>query len=373
MLRWNARYIHRMNKTRDIIQKEALDALLHKRKAGIAVSMGVGKTLIGLKHMAAQHTEYSRFLVVASKQTILKEWVSEASKHGLDYLIPHISLTTYRSLGKQNLNYDVVYLDECHSLLYSHKEWLDKYTNTIVGLTGSPPKYSESEKGQMVEDYCPIVYSYKTDDAIDDKILNDYRIIVHKIPLSKVKNIRVELAKSTFYNSEESDYNYWSTRVENAKNRKEKQIMSIMRMKAMMEYKSKEQLAINLLREIYDKCILFANTQEQADRLCAYSYHSNNPVSDENLFLFKLGEINKLSAVLQLNEGVNIPNLKQGIIMHAYGNERKSAQRIGRLLRLNPDDVATVHILCYQNTVDEKWVSSALETFDESKITYKES
>jgi len=33
-----------MNKTRDIIQKEALDALLHKRKAGIAVSMGVGKT-----------------------------------------------------------------------------------------------------------------------------------------------------------------------------------------------------------------------------------------------------------------------------------------------------------------------------------------
>jgi superfamily II DNA or RNA helicase len=44
--------------------------------------------------------------------------------------------------------------------------------------------------------------------------------------------------------------------------------------------------------------------------------------------MFKEGKINKLSTVLQLNEGINIPNLKQGIIMHAYGNERKAAQRI---------------------------------------------
>jgi superfamily II DNA or RNA helicase len=72
-----------------------------------------------------------------------------------------------------------------------------------------------------------------------------------------------------------------------------------------------------------------------------------------------------------LNEGVNIPNLKQGIIMHAYGNERKAAQRIGRLLRLNPDDKAIVHILCYMDTVDEKWVKDALEGFDQTKIMWK--
>ena len=56
--------------------------------------------------------------------------------------------------------------------------------------------------------------------------------------------------------------------------------------------------------------------------------------------------------------------------MHAYGNERKSSQRIGRLLRLNPNDVATVHILCYQNTVDEKWITDALSVYDDNKITY---
>ena len=43
----------------------------------------------------------------------------------------------------------------------------------------------------------------------------------------------------------------------------------------------------------------------------------------------------------------------------------------GRLLRLNPDETAVVHILCYKNTVDEQWVKSALEGFDKTKVTYK--
>ena len=80
-------------------------------------------------------------------------------------------------------------------------------------------------------------------------------------------------------------------------------------------------------------------------------------------------KITKLSCVLQLSEGVNIPKLKEGIIMHSYSNERKSAQRIGRMLRLNPNECATIHVLCYRNTVDEAWVMSALESFDKNKIT----
>jgi superfamily II DNA or RNA helicase len=140
----------------------------------------------------------------------------------------------------------------------------------------------------------------------------------------------------------------------------------------MQEYKSKEEYTKILLQSINSKCIVFANTQDQADRLCKYSYHSNNPDSEENLEEFKAGNITKLSCVMQLNEGINIPELKQGIIMHAYGNERKASQRIGRLLRLNPDDKAIVHILCYKNTIDEKWVKEALSGFDENKIIWKD-
>jgi hypothetical protein len=73
---------------------------------------------------------------------------------------------------------------------------------------------------------------------------------------------------------------------------------------------------------------------------------------------------------MQLNEGVNVPNLRAGIILHSYGNERKANQRIGRLLRLNPTETSTVHILCYAGTVDEKWVKEALKDLDQEKIMF---
>jgi superfamily II DNA or RNA helicase len=151
---------------------------------------------------------------------------------------------------------------------------------------------------------------------------------------------------------------------------KSKQISSVQRMKAMQGFPSKEDYAKRLLNQSKNKCILFANTKEQADKLCASSYHSGNKDSKENLESFKKGTITKLSCVLQLNEGVNIPQLKEGIIMHAYGNNRKTAQRLGRLLRLNPDDVATIHILCYKDTIDMEWVSNALFDFDKNKISW---
>ena len=56
--------------------------------------------------------------------------------------------------------------------------------------------------------------------------------------------------------------------------------------------------------------------------------------------------------------------------MHAYGNERKTAQRIGRLLRLNPNETAVCHILMYKGTQDEKWVSDAVKGFDQTKVSY---
>jgi len=324
--------------TREEIQDAALGVLLSSSNVGIAVSMGVGKTLIGLRHMKENYKDGCRFLVVAPKKAIFKSWLEEADKHGMGYLKDHMEFSTYISLIKQDR------------------------------LTGTPPRIANSEKGEMVDTYCPIKYKYITDDAVEDGILNDYQIIIHMLDLDTRKNFMQKTKKGQFPTSELASYNYWSERVLNANGGKEVQITRVMRMKALMSYPSKERYAKELFDHITDKVILFANTQDQADKLCDYSYHSGNKQSEVNLDKFKSGEIDKLSCVLQLSEGVNIPNLKQGIIMHAYGNERKSAQRLGRLLRLNPSEKATVHILCYENTVDEAWVNQALQEYDKSKI-----
>lgn len=357
-----------MEKTKDIIRKEALIAIRDTHRAGLGISVGVGKTLMGLTDMANNYQPGSKFLVVGPKKAIKQTWFDEADKFNLAYLKEHIVFTTYLSLDKQDLNYTKVYLDECHSLKSTHAFWLRVYPGPILGLTGTPPKHFYTEKGKMVNEFCPIVYEYITDDAVDDKILNDYKIYIHYVELSEIKDVEQKTKSgSVFYTSEKKSYEYWTDRLEKAYG-KELEICRLMRMKALQKFKSKETAVKRLTKEIKNKCLIFANEQLQADRLCKHSYHSGNPNSEQNLESFKKGEINQLSCVLQLSEGVNIPGLKESIIMHSYSNNIKFMQRLGRTMRLHSSDTAIIHLLCYVNTVDEQWIENALEKLNPEKI-----
>jgi superfamily II DNA or RNA helicase len=395
--------------TKDQIKAEALSATQLYRRCGIGVTMGGGKTSIGLHHMQREYTNGARsFLVVAPKTAIFTSWEEELVKWNLTHLSRHITYTTYRSLEKQSVDHDCIYLDECHSLLYSHEFWLTNYGGKILGLTGTPPRFKGSEKGQMVSKFCPIVYSYLTDDAVDDGMLNDYRFIIHHLHLGTRKNVPMKKKDGgTWFQSEENAYAYWHNRItdiqlkiddlQNEVNmlrskakgglpnltdlqisvRKESEIealkkdlpqLRIMRMKALQNTPSKVNYAQFLLGHAKYKTLVFANTQEQADEMCPNSYHANNKESEVNLEMFKKGHINCLTCVAQLSEGINIPDLRELIILHAFSNERKAAQRIGRGLRLNPDDTSLTHILCFDGSKDEDWVNEALIDFDPEKI-----
>jgi len=360
--------------SKDQIQAEGLEAIGDLQQSGVEISMGVGKTFLGIKHMAKVYHDTAKYLVAAPRKTIFQSWKDDASDFGFQSLLPHIDFTTYRSLPKQALDYDVVYLDECHSLKDSHREWLDQYLaqgGKIIGLTGTYPVSTYTEKGKMCNKYCPKVYEYQTDDAVDDHILNDYRIFIHQLYLDGAPTIPVKTKDGKeFFTSEVKSYQYWTDRLDMAFTQQQEHIARIQRMKTLQGFPSKEVYAAKLLSKVTKKTIIFTNTQAQADRLCEHSVHSKNKDSQENLRMFKEGEILKLSAVEQLSEGVSIPNLETGIIMHAYANNRKASQKIGRLLRLNPDETATIHILCYINSVDGDWVASALSHLDQSKIEW---
>ncbi|MFO0453035.1 MAG: DEAD/DEAH box helicase, partial [Pseudomonadota bacterium] len=244
---------------REKVQNDALNIAIGKNRCGLGISMGVGKTLIGLNYidyLQKTNIEKQKVLVVAPKLSIFDSWKNDAEKFNID--IEDLEFTTYLSLNKKNpKDYDAIVLDECHSLLYSHQSFLANFTGKILGLTGTPPRHERSEKGEMVSRYCPIAFRYITDDAVESHILNDYRILVHKMKLSASNNIEVKLKDKTFYTSEQKNYSYWTQRLMDAKTKKQEQIASIMRMKAMMEYKTKEQYAKQLLNDIDDKCIIF--------------------------------------------------------------------------------------------------------------------
>lgn len=375
---------------REEIQNKALEALMDKKRASINVSMGVGKTLIGLRHIEAMfnHPSYlegeyyingrhykQKFLVVVPKLSVKKAWLDDMKKFKFMYK-SMVDFTTYIGLKNKNPKYyHTVYLDECHSITPNNYPWLYKYckeySGRIVGLTGTYPK--TGVKAQLCNGFCPCVYSYTPDDAVNDGILNHYKIIVHLLPLDERKNREKKNKEGkTFMSSEKLDYQYWDSICSDYyKSDSERMRDAIMRMKVLQSFASKERYAKNLYEEQKDKTILFATSTAQANRIDKHSYHSKNIRSEKNLTDFKEGKINKLTCVEQLNEGVTIPGLKVGIIMHSFSNNRKSAQKIGRLLRLSANDTSTIHILCYENTVDERWVRNALADFEQENITYK--
>ncbi|MDQ2770390.1 MAG: hypothetical protein M3Y54_07815 [Bacteroidota bacterium] len=366
------------------LQDHILALIQPHRLAGVAVAMGVGKTLIGLRDMARLLPDYlpaepgtTPFLVAAPTQAILDSWPQEARKFGLSHLLDAITFTTYRSLSKvlDQGHYHKLYLDECHALKDSHEPGLKahvKRKQRILGLTGTPPAQSDSEKGRLVATYCPMQVDYTTDEAVLAGLLNDYRLVVHRLPLSPVRDYVLTFKSGKqFTTSERENYQYWSTRLANAaQDALPVETLRLLRMQGLMHYPSKGRYMAHLASQFAEKVLLFTCNQQQAEEQAAHTYHSKNKNSQANLDKFNAGRIQRLACVAQLSEGVNIPNLRVGIIWHAFGNERKATQRIGRLLRLNPTETATVHLLMYQNTVDEHWVEQALAAFDPTKISY---
>lgn len=357
------------NEHREKIQLEALKKLEKKSKAGLDISMGVGKTYIGLRYLESSIGLFDKVLVVAPKRSIFESWKTDAEKFNLSHILDKIVFTTYISLIKHNpLDYSIVVLDEAHNAKNSHRPFLENFKGRILGLTGTPPKWESSEAGQMMQEFYPIVYSYQVDDAVSSGILNDYRIFIHPLYLNSANTIKT---KQGWYTSEVKNYDYLTRRIEDSEG-KSKFMATIMRLNAMKQFKSKEsyvEKCLNLIKP-QDKCLIFANTTEQAERVCSNFYHSKNSKEENNKNLedFKNGTITRLSAVEQLSEGITIPDLKHIIIMHAYGNEKKASQKIGRALRLNPNQTSTIHILMYKDTVDTKWVYQSLEGFDLDKI-----
>jgi hypothetical protein len=89
-------------------------------------------------------TPLMKCLVVAPKKAIFQSWKDDAVKFGKEELLGRMVFTTYLSLNKHNpTDYDVVYLDEMHSLLDSHRGFLQLYKGKI------PRSYWYSSKKRL--------------------------------------------------------------------------------------------------------------------------------------------------------------------------------------------------------------------------------
>ena len=260
--------------TRDLIQHQALKEALQFKRSGLQLATGAGKTKVGLDYISVLPDTH-KVLVVAPKIDIFKSWIDDAKKFEVEELLERITFSTYLSLTKHDPEeYDILILDEAHSLKATALPFLIKYRGRILGLTGTPPKYLTSEKGQLMMEYYPIKYVFKTDKAVENEILNDYHIFVHYLDLNKNKTMQT---KQGWMTSERAQYD-WITREIDGAIGNSLMFKTIQRINFLKQFNTKEWYAKNLLEELdkTEKVIIFANTIDQAERLCKHSHHSKN-------------------------------------------------------------------------------------------------
>jgi len=128
-------------------------------------------------------------------------------------------------------------------------------------------------------------------------LLNDYRLVVHRLPLSPVRDyVFTTRAGSSFTTSERENYQYWSKRLAHAdQDALPVETLRLLRMQALMHYPGKGRYMAHLARQFTEKVLLFTCTQQQAEQQAEHTYHANNKDSQANLALFNTGEIQRLA------------------------------------------------------------------------------
>lgn len=354
------------------------------------LATGVGKTRIGVLACAEElekNPEAVVYVCVPTQTLRDVDWPDEFRLWGYEHLIEKVNFVCHSSMEKVAVHQgeiDLLVFDEVHNatpintmMLVVHKVW------KVLGLTATLPNpdgyESDKDKRALIDQFAPSIFKITLEEAIELKLVSDFKVTVMKFDLDDTESYVPSGTKARpFKTTELRHYKHLSKMVQRMayKNPEAKFVWIQKRMAFLFTLRQKELLAQEVMEAIMKeegkalRTLIFCGSIEQAERLCSpYVYHSQVLApKDQYLSLFQKQEIPYLGVVQALNEGKNIEQLDQILVIQLNSKELDIIQRIGRSIRFREGHVARVVILVAKDTVDEKWYQSAFENFDKSRI-----
>jgi superfamily II DNA or RNA helicase len=390
------------NYLKGIVQNEATQAWINNNHKGmICLATGVGKSKIVVDWLFSEGSATETYMIVVPTEKLRdKGWKDEFDKWDetqFQRIYEEVRKECYASIASKfaNKTFHLVVLDEGHNITEANSLFF-KHNNVekILALSATPPK-DPIKKELLKKLGLPIVYELSLDDAVKLRLVSPYEIIIVESNLNdSTKNISAGSGKKAFKVTEKVAYEKMNTYINNLQPKinekpttevgygyqddnvkiltpsQEKNLNRIImkRMKFIYGLQSKTEAAEYIKREIdrKDRTIYFCGTIQQAEKLCPYYYHSKT--KDDALTLFINEHINELSCVKALNEGINISNVDNGVVVQIDSEERNLVQRLGRIIRYREGHLAKIVIIVAKGTVDEDWCNKAIRNLDTTKI-----
>lgn len=369
------------------VQQEGYKAWAGSGKRGsVIAATGVGKTVIGL---LAAHAEFelnpNALIYIAVPTETLRDvdWPNEMDKFGFSYMKEKTRRICYTSLGKEipERDVDLFIGDEFHhvttanSVFFSDDRWKVFY---ILSLTATMPDKNgyeqDKEKWELINSLAPVCFTVTVEEAIELKLVSDFEVSILTFDLDST-DAYIEAGTPTkpFKQTEMDHYKYLTKNLGkamwNKKNEGAKFVWMQKRMSFIYNLRSKTLLAKEVMKKILpgNRTLIFCGSIDQSVLLCGEKVY-NSGTNTEQLDLFCNEEIDYCGVVQILDEGKNIPNLDQGLVVQIQAQARRITQRIGRHIRFREGHKARMVVLVAKNTVDEKWCAKAFENFDQKRI-----
>lgn len=361
-------------------QQEALENWKASGRRGVVIlPTGAGKSF--LAQMAIELTGRSTLVVVPTidlmnqwYDLLLASFQAEIGLIGGGYFEKGaIIVTTYASafrfmerLGNQ---FGLIIFDECHHLPGS----VFRYAADMaiapfrLGLTATPER-SDGADVLLEELIGPIVYRKEARDLAGD-YLADYTTAQIYVQLSDEERRRYDeerLIYRAFLHQQKIDMRNpqgWQRfLIASARSQEGRRAMMAYRESKRITQGTEAKLKVLaelLQRHRHDRVLIFTAENEMVYRISEQflipAITHETPVKERRQWLeaFNAGEVLALATSRVLNEGVNIPAASVAVVLSGSASSREHIQRLGRILRKQPEKEAILYEVVTAETTEE--------------------
>lgn len=361
-------------------QERALAAWMASRRGVIVMPTGTGKTDVALAIMRA--TAVST-LIVAPVRDLMYQW-HDRIRRGLGYdsgiigdnayNVRPVSVTTYDSacihMDELGAQFALLIFDECHHLPGPIRRDAARMSAAPMrlGLTATPER-SDGLHVDLQSLIGPTVYTLPLSD-VKGRTLADYGVVRIPVHLSEHEQARYDALSGEIRRymhmrvREDRDYSWGDLCADAGKDPECRRVQKAFHAKASIEDRAAEKLRV--LEDLFrlhagSKVLIFTGTNAMARDVsrrflipCLLN-HCRKKERAEVLEGFRRGEYPAIVANQVLDEGVDIPEVKVGVVIGGQGSTRQAKQRLGRLLRRRGDEKAFLYeVVCAETREEQK-------------------
>ena len=358
--------------TKNEIQRIIIDKIKKALFRGIVLaSVRSGKTrqlLTAIREMSDNDLD-TTILVGYPNTDIKNSWIDECEK--LEYY-PNITYSTFKSLKKvQDNKYDFVVFDESHAIppdnILPIVSKIVKNNNKVILASGT---YSEDTLLNLkFSTGLQQIVNYSTDDAINDGIVNNFKVEVHLFKLDNTKSVQFGGLKK-WYSTDYKECQRMSKKIDNSFGQ-DKMMAALFRMKMINSCQSLIRVVKKWIEDNPNKrFILFTGDEKVGMNYNIPMFNSKSKTNDV-LKDFQEYRSNSLCLIKKGGTGVTYEGLDTILITDINSNSETLEQRCGRSLLFEEGKESVVHIFCSMEDFQLRWLESSLKSINPDRISYK--